>query len=37
MGIAIVVATPLFWWVMNNWLNGFANRIDIAWWIFAVT
>ena len=36
MGIAILLATPLTWWVMNNWLNGFANRIAIAWWIFAL-
>jgi len=36
MGIAILLATPLTWWVMNNWLSGFANRITIAWWIFAL-
>jgi len=36
MGAAIVLATPLSWWVMNNWLEGFANRITLAWWIFAL-
>ncbi len=36
MSIAILLATPLTWWVMNNWLSGFANRIAIAWWIFAL-
>ena len=36
MGVAILLATPLTWWVMNNWLNGFANRIAITWWIFAL-
>lgn len=36
MGVAILLATPLTWWMMNNWLNGFANRIAIAWWIFAI-
>jgi len=36
MGIAMLLATPLTWWVMNNWLSGFANRITIAWWIFAL-
>ncbi len=36
MGVAILLATPLTWWVMNNWLNGFANRITMAWWIFAM-
>jgi putative ABC transport system permease protein len=36
MGIAIVCATPLSWWVMNSWLEAFASRIDLAWWIFAL-
>lgn len=34
--IAILIATPLAWWVMNQWLNNFAYRIDIEWWIFAL-
>ena len=32
--IAIVIATPLAWWTMNRWLNDFAYRVDIHWWIF---
>lgn len=36
MGIAILIATPLTWWIMNNWLQEFANRITLAWWIFAL-
>jgi putative ABC transport system permease protein len=36
MGTAIVLATPLTWWIMNNWLQSFANRIPLAWWIFAL-
>jgi putative ABC transport system permease protein len=36
MGIAIVFATPLTWWVMTSWLESFASRISLAWWIFAV-
>jgi len=36
MGLSIVLATPLTWWIMNNWLLGFANRISLAWWIFAL-
>ena len=35
--IAIVIATPLAWWIMNNWLQDFASRISIPWWIFAVS
>jgi putative ABC transport system permease protein len=33
--IAIVVASPLAWWVMNKWLQDFAYRIHISWWVFA--
>jgi len=27
--IAVVVASPLAWWMMNKWLEGFAYRVDI--------
>jgi putative ABC transport system permease protein len=33
---AIVVAIPIAWWIMNSWLEEFAHRIDLAWWIFAL-
>lgn len=36
LGMAIVLAAPLSGWAMENWLNGFANRIDLSWWIFAL-
>jgi putative ABC transport system permease protein len=32
--IAAIIATPVAWWTMNNWLQGFAYRIGISWWIF---
>jgi putative ABC transport system permease protein len=34
--IAIIVATPIAWWAINKWLEGFAYRINISWWVFAV-
>jgi putative ABC transport system permease protein len=34
--IAALIALPVSWWAMNNWLNNFAFRIDIGWWVFAV-
>jgi putative ABC transport system permease protein len=32
--IAIVIATPLAWYVMHSWLQDFAYRISLSWWIF---
>ncbi len=34
--IAIVVASPIGWYAMQRWLEDFAYRIDIEWWIFAL-
>ena len=34
--IAILVAIPLAWWGMQNWLESFAYRIEINWWVFAI-
>lgn len=32
--IASVVAFPISWWAMNKWLQAFAYRIHLSWWIF---
>ena len=33
--IASVIACPLAWWAMSKWLQGFAYRINLSWWLFA--
>ena len=35
--IASVIAFPLSYWAMNKWLQGFAYRIDLSWWLFIVS
>jgi putative ABC transport system permease protein len=36
MGIAFCIASPFVWWAMHQWLQEFAYRIDISWWMFFV-
>jgi len=34
--ISIVIATPIAYWTMTKWLQDFAYRISISWWMIAV-
>ena len=34
--IAAVIAFPVAWWAMHRWLNDFAYRVNIGWWVFVV-
>jgi putative ABC transport system permease protein len=37
VGLATVVAWPAAWWVMNRWLEGFANKIAVSGWVFVLS
>ncbi|WP_394772273.1 ABC transporter permease [Mucilaginibacter sp.] len=34
--IAILIASPIAWFAMHSWLQAFAYRIDLSWWVFIV-
>jgi putative ABC transport system permease protein len=34
VAISLIIASPVAWYFMNRWLEDFAYRIDISWWIF---
>lgn len=36
VGIAFIMAVPISWYAMEEWLRGFANKTSINWWIFAL-
>ena len=35
--IALLLASPVAWYAMDTWLQDFADRIQISWWVFAIT
>ena len=37
VGISILIASPIAWWVMNKWLQDFAYRTNISWTVFVIT
>lgn len=36
VSIAFVIACPVAWYAMNRWLENFAYRTDLSWWIFVL-
>ena len=36
MSIAFIISIPVTWWSMYAWLQDFAYRINISWWVFVL-
>ena len=36
VGLSLLVALPLGWYLMSGWLDNFAYRIELGWWVFAL-
>jgi putative ABC transport system permease protein len=36
IALSFVIATPIAWFVMHKWLQGFAYKTALSWWIFAL-
>jgi len=36
VAIALVVAVPIAWYVMNRWLESYAYKTELSWWIFGL-
>src|SRR5579871_54343 len=37
VGIAFLIATPLAFWAINKWLDNFAFKTQVSWWVFAIS
>lgn len=34
--VSFIIATPIAWYAMHKWLNGFAYKMELSWWIFVL-
>jgi putative ABC transport system permease protein len=37
VAIAFVISCPIAWYAMSKWLNNFAYKTEMSWWIFALS
>ncbi|NOU58867.1 ABC transporter permease [Marinifilum caeruleilacunae] len=36
VALSFLIASPIAWYIMNKWLQNFAYKIELSWWIFAL-
>ncbi|SEF39847.1 ABC transporter permease [Sphingobacterium lactis] len=34
--ISIIIASPVAWWAINKWLENFAYKMELTWWMFSI-
>ena len=37
VGLAFLIAAPIAWWGLSNWLQDFAYRTSLSWWVFILS
>ncbi len=37
VGFAFIIAAPLAWWGLNSWLQDFAYKTSLSWWVFVLS
>jgi len=35
--LSCIIAAPIAWYFMDNWLNKYDYRTEMSWWIFAIS
>lgn len=36
-GISMLIGIPIAWYLMQAWLQGYAYKIELTWWVFALS
>lgn len=36
VGVSLLLSVPIAWWATHKWLQGFAYRVPLSWWMFAL-
>lgn len=36
IALSFILAVPIVWYMVNNWLSNFVHRIELSWWLFII-